>query len=712
MTTVSLLHEPIEEKINQLLSQMTMEEKIGQTNQLHAFGEPEKEAVRKGQVGSILNATSAFAGMGSSPSSSAEICNTIQRVAVTESRLNIPILFGRDVIHGYRTVFPIPLGQAASWNPELVELAAAVAASEASADGIKWTFAPMVDIARDPRWGRVAEGSGEDPFLASALSTAAVRGYQGTDMSAVHKIVACAKHFVGYGAAEGGRDYESAEISTRTLRDIYLPSFRAAVNAGVGTLMAAFHDLNGVPLSAHRQLLTDVLRLEWGFKGFVVSDWASIEELVNHGIARDRSEAAALALFAGVDMDMVSGVYLDNLGNLVDRGRLSLETLDEAVRRILRIKLLAGLFDHPYTDQRRAVTAILTKENRQVARLLAQQSIVLLKNEDGILPLENRFRRIAIIGPHVHSQGELFGTWTPDGRSTEVTSIADAVKETAPKGVEFVFADSNDDAIRKVKRVDVAVLVLGEHPSRSGENSNVSDLGLPAGQKPFLEAIAAQGVPLVLIVLAGRPLAIPEEVRLSKAVLYAWHPGIEGGYALADILFGQSNPSAKLPITIPKATGQVPIYYNQKNSGRPIGWHGFAYRYVDLPHGPLFPFGYGLSYTTYRYSNLAVTALAPSGPYEITAEVTNTGQRPGSEVVQLYIRDLTASVTRPVKELKGFQHLTLKPGETKTVAFRVKPSDLTFTGLNDLPILEPGEFQFWVGPNSAEGIEGRFDLEL
>ena len=712
MSNINLLREPVEEKINDLLSQMTKEEKIGQTNQLHAFGEPEKEAVRQGQVGSILNATSAFAGIGASPSASAEICNAIQRVAFAESRLKIPLLFGRDVIHGYRTVFPIPLGQAASWNPELVELAAAVAASEASADGIKWTFAPMVDIARDPRWGRVAEGSGEDPYLASTMSAAAVRGFQGTDMSAAHKIVACAKHYVGYGGAEGGRDYESAEISMRTLRDIYLPSFRAAVDAGVGTLMAAFHDINGVPMSAHRQLLTDVLRLEWGFKGFVVSDWASIEELVNHGVARHRADAAALALFAGVDMDMVSGTYIENLGSMLEQGHLSPEILDEAVRRILRIKFLAGLFEHPYTDPRRAATTMLTKENRHAACLLAQQSIVLLKNEVSILPLENHFRRIAILGPHAHSRGELFGTWSPDGRPEETISIAEAVKEAAPQGVELIFAESADEAIRRIKEVDLAVLVLGEHPIRSGENSNVSDLSLPPGQRQFLEALVAQGIPVVLIVLAGRPLAIPEEIRLSKAVLYAWHPGTEGGRALADILFGYANPSGKLPVTMPRATGQVPIYYNHKNSGRPIGWQDFAFRYVDLPHGPLLPFGYGLSYTTFQYNNLAVSAIASSGPYDISAEVTNTGTRSGSEVVQLYLRDLVASVTRPVKELKGFQRVALKPCETKRVNFTLKPSDLTFTGMNDLPLLEPGEFHFWVGPNSTEGLQGRFELEF
>jgi beta-glucosidase len=480
----------------------------------------------------------------------------------------------------------------------------------------------------------------------------------------------------------------------------------------VGTLMAAFHDLNGIPLSAHRQLLTDVLRLEWGFKGFVVSDWASIEELVNHGVARNRAEASALALFAGVDMDMVSGSYLENLKSVFEQERLSSEILDEAVRRILRIKFLCGLFDHPYTDPRRAATSILSKENRQVARLLAGQSIVLLKNENGLLPFDDRFKRIAVIGPHAHSQGELFGTWSPDGRSEEAISIAQAITEIAPKGVDLIFADSNDEAIRKINDADVAVIILGEHPSRSGENSNVSDLCLPPGQKPFLEAVVRQGIPVVLVILAGRPLAITDEIRLSKAVLYAWHPGIEGGAALAELLFGLTNPSGKLPITMPRSTGQVPIYYNHKNSGRPIGWKDFAYRYVDLPHGPLFPFGYGLSYTSFQYSNLSISAQAPSGPFEISAEVTNTGQRSGSEVVQLYVHDLVASVTRPVKELKGFQRILLKSGETKRVTFRLNPSDLTFTGKDEMPILEPGGYQVWIGPNSQTGLEGRFELEL
>jgi beta-glucosidase len=712
MSFPHVLKEEIEQKVNELLNQMTLEEKTGQTNQIHAFGETEKSEVRKGRIGSILNATSAFTGISSSPSASAEICNAIQHIAVTESRLKIPILFGQDVIHGYRTIFPIPLGQAASWNPDLVELASSVAANEATANGIKWTFAPMVDIARDPRWGRVAESFGEDPFLTSTMSEAAVCGFQGTEMSQATKMVGCAKHFVGYGAAEGGRDYETSEISLRTLRDTYLPPFHAAVNAGVGTFMAGLHDLGGVPMSVHRQLLTDVLRLEWGFKGFVVSDWASIEELVNLGIAKDRAQAASSALFAGVDMDMVSRSYIDNMANLVEQGQVKIEVLDEAVRRILSIKFLAGLFDQPYTDPRRASTTILSNENRNTARLLAQQSIVLLKNEADILPLDSRFKRIAILGPHIFGQSVLIGTCSPDGRADETLSIAEAIKELKPKDTELTFAEQCDEAIRQSQRVDVAVVVLGEHPIRSGENSNVSDLGLPPGQSQFLEAIWALGVPIVLIVLAGRPLVITKEIHQADAVLYAWHPGTEGAHALADLLFGLANPSGRLPITMPRSTGQIPIYYNHKNSGRPIGSGHFTNRYVDLPQGPLFPFGYGKSYTSFRYSNLTVSAYVPSGPYTIETDITNIGQLGGCEVTQLYIYDRFASVTRPVKELKGFQRIYLNPGESKHVSFTLKAADLTFTGLDNLPLLEPGEYRCWVGPNSTEGLEGEFYLEF
>lgn len=712
MTPAHLFSDEIEQRVNGLISQMTLEEKIGQTNQIHAFSEINKTQVSIGQVGSIVNATDAFIGKSSSPSANAEICNAIQRIAVNESRLNIPILFGRDVLHGYRTIFPIPLGQAASWNLDLVELASAIAANEATSNGIKWTFAPMVDIARDPRWGRVAECFGEDPFLVSTMSKAAVRGFQGIDMSQATKLVGCAKHFVGYGAAEGGRDYESAEISHRTLQDIYLPPFHAAVNAGVGTIMAGLHDLSGVPMAVNRQLLTDVLRLEWGFKGFVVSDWSSVGELVNHGVAQDKAQAASLALFAGVDMDMVSRSYIDNMADLVEKNLIKIETIDEAVRRILRIKFLAGLFDQPFTDTRRASTSILTNDNCNSARLLAQQSIVLLKNKGDILPLDARFKRIAILGPFIDNQKALLGAGSIDGRAEETKSIAEAIKEAKPKDTELYFAELFDEALYQSKRVDVAVVILGEHPIRTGENSSISELGLPPGQSQFLEAIYAQGVPIVLIILSGRPLAIAREVHLANAVLYAWHPGSQGANALADLLFGIANPSGKLPITLPRSTGQIPIYYNHKNSGRPIDLDQFTNRYIDLPQGPLFPFGYGLSYTSFRYSNLSISANVSSGPYTIETDITNIGERAGCEIAQLYIQDRCASVTRPVKELKGFQRICLNPGETKRISFMLNTSDLTFTGLDNLLHLEPGEYHVWVSPNSMEGIAGEFNLEL
>lgn len=711
-STAALINAPLEERVSQLLSQMTLDEKIGQLNQVHAFGEHEKNAVRNGQIGSIINATSAFAGLGNSPSASAEMCNAIQQVASEESRLHIPIIFGRDVIHGYRTVFPIPLGQAASWNPELVELASAVSAAEASADGIKWTFAPMLDIARDPRWGRVAEGFGEDPFLASTLASAAVKGFQGSDLSASHKIVACGKHFVGYGAAEGGRDYESAEISMRTLRDIYLPPFKAAVDAGVGTIMAAFHDLNSIPLTANYELLTDILRHEWSFKGFVVSDWCSIAELVNHGIVANEAEAAFAALSAGVDMDMVSGVYLKFLQDWLPSGFLSQEIVDEAVRRILRIKFLAGLFEKPYTDTRRASQMILSMQNRNAAHILAQQSIVLLKNEDGILPFHSGLKRILFAGPMIEATGELYGTWTPDGRSEDTQSIAFTAKELMPKDFQISFATSIDDAVRRSALADVVVLCVGEHPSRSGENSNVSHLDLPPGQSEFIQSVANQGVPIVLVVIAGRPLALPREFNLAKAVLYAWHPGIEGANALLDLLLGKANPSAKLPITFPRTTGQVPIYYNHKNSGRPSGTSIFPVRYVDLQNGPLYPFGYGLSYTNFDYTNLQLSEATMTGVLEVSADVTNSGSRTGAEVVQFYIRDLVASVARPVKELKGFQRISLRPGQTHRVTFKIFPADLSFTGRDHLPRLEGGDYNVWIGPDSATGLKGSFTFDI
>ena len=695
--------------VSNLLSQMTLEEKIGQLNQYFAWGNLDPEIIKQGKAGSVINASGALSGQGFSGSGSAAVSNQIQQMAL-ESRLKIPLIFGRDVIHGYRTVFPIPLAQAASFNPELAEQAASVAALEASADGIKWTFAPMLDIARDPRWGRVAEGNGEDPYLGTQMAAAVVRGFQGDDMSAPDKLVACAKHYVGYGSAEGGRDYDSGEISEPTLRDVYFPPFHSAVKAGVGTLMSAFLDLNGIPASANRRLLTDVLRGEWSFDGFVVSDWESVAELIHHGVAEDRAEAAALSLHAGVDMDMVSGAYLNSLVSSLQSGKITLDEINEAVIRILRIKQRAGLFESPLTDPERASRDLLTPASRDLARKFARDCMVLLKNENSLLPLSG-FRKILVAGNFVHARAELYGTWTPNGRPEDVTPLEEALKQVAPKDVELRFAESTDLALNRAHEVDAVVLVLGEHPQRSGENSNISDLGLPPGQAEFVAAMAALGKPLVLVVFAGRPLAITRQVAQADAVLYAWHPGIEGGAALGEILFGIEAPSARLPISFPRATGQVPVYYNHKNSGRPITADGqFKTRYVDLPTAPLFPFGYGLAYTTFAYSNLALSSDVIRGKLEISAEVTNTGPRAGSELVQLYIRDLVGSLTRPVRELKGFQRVTLKPGETCRLAFSLAEDQLAFTRADGTYGTEPGNFHVWIGPNSVDGLRSDFKL--
>ncbi|MBE2193545.1 MAG: glycoside hydrolase family 3 C-terminal domain-containing protein [Anaerolinea sp.] len=695
--------------INHLIAQMTPEEKIGQLNQYSADPELAPDLLRQGKVGSLFNASGALTGHGFSDSGNAEISNHFQKIAL-ESRLKIPLILGRDVIHGFRTVFPIPLAQAAAFNPELASEAASVTAREATANGIKWTFAPMLDIARDPRWGRVAEGNGEDPFLGAQMAAAVVKGFQGDRFSAPDKLVACAKHYVGYGAAEGGRDYENGEISEPTLRDVYLPPFRAAIQAGAGTVMSAFIDLNGIPATADRRLLTEVLRGEWGFEGFVVSDWESIKELIAHGVAEDEAHAGLLALKAGLDMDMVSGVYHNTLGESLRQGKISPEILDEAVRRILRIKHRAGLFEHPFTDTTRISRDILTPEARALARTAARQSMVLLKNNHNLLPLQG-FRRILIAGNFIHARGELFGTWTPDGRSEDVTPLDEALRHTTPKGVELWFADSPDLAQNLTHYVDAVVLLIGEHPARSGENCNVSDLSLPPGQAEFVEAVAGLGKPLTVVIFAGRPLAITRQISQADAVLYGWHPGIEGAAALGELLFGTESPSGRLPITFPRATGQVPIYYNRKNSGRPIRNEGlFRTRYLDLPPVPLFPFGFGLGYTQFEYANLKLSHETLRGTLEVSAEVTNTGARPGVEVPQLYVRDLVGSLTRPVRELKGFQRVLLQPGETQRVRFTLQEADLAFTRSDGTFGVEPGGFHVWIAPDSQRGLQGEFRL--
>ncbi|MEF3274832.1 MAG: glycoside hydrolase family 3 C-terminal domain-containing protein [Chloroflexus sp.] len=699
----------IEDRVNYLLGQMTLEEKIGQLNQPMIHGLPGLDLLRQGQAGSIINAFGALSGQGFDHLSSAEVCNVLQQAAL-ESRLGIPLLFGRDIIHGQRTVFPIPLAQAASFNPTLVENINRIAAREASAVGIRWTFAPMLDIARDARWGRIAEGYGEDPYLTARMAEAAVRGFQGDDVSQPDRLVACAKHYVGYGAAEGGRDYEQAEISEPTLRDVYLPPFRAAVAAGVGTVMSAFLDLNGCPVTANRYLLTDILRGEWGFDGFVVSDWESISELVQHGVAEDHTHAAALALRAGVDMDMVSGVYRDTLATNLHHGRITVEELDTAVRRILRIKCRAGLFEHPFTDRERAQHDILTADARALARQAARETMVLLKNEHNLLPLRD-VRRILVAGPFVHATAELFGTWTMDGRAEDATPLDQAWKEIAPAGVELWFAATPDLALARAHYADVIVLLMGEHPARSGENANVCDLGLPPGQLEWITAMAAIGKPTVLVIFAGRPLAITRAIAQVQAAIYAWHPGLEGAAALAEILFGLAAPAGRLPVSMPRATGQSPLYYGRKPSGRPLIDDGpFRTRYVDTITKPLFPFGYGLTYTHFSYSDLRLSSQHMRDTLTISALITNVGERAGVEVVQLYVRDLVGSLTRPVRELKGFQRIMLHPGESRRVEFTLRVEDLAFTRADGSWGVEPGRFKVWIAPHCEAGLEGEFML--
>ena len=700
--------------VDHLLAQMTVDEKIGQLHQYFNFKDFDGDLIRQGRAGSVINAGGALGGQGQSASTSAETCNHIQRLA-QESRLKIPQLFGRDVIHGYRTVFPINLGQAAAWNPPLAEEAAAVAAREASADGIKWTFAPMLDVSRDARWGRIAEGAGEDPFLAAAMARAVVGGFQGDDFAQPQRLVACAKHFVGYGAAEGGRDYEGADISEPTLRDVYLPPFQAAVQAGVGTLMSGFLDINGIPATANRRLLTEVLRGEWGFQGFVVSDWGSVAELIAHGVAEDDAQAAALALRAGVDMDMVSGVYLKTLAASLQAGRVSREEIDGAARRVLRVKHQAGLFENPFTDTARAAQDILRPEARALARRFARESMVLLKNAPGLLPLDGRFRRVAVVGPLAHAQAELLGTWAPDGRPAEVTPLSEGLTQTAPQGMRLTFAEHADQAVLAAASADVVVLVVGEHPSRTGENANVAHLGLPPGQAELVQAVAAQGKPLVLVVLAGRPLAIAREAALAGAVLYAFHPGSEGGAALGELLFGLESPSGRLPVSLPRATGQAPLYYNHKSSGRPLAQPAtisgaFLSRYVDQPATPLFPFGHGLSYTRFDYSAAQVSSERLRGSLELSAQITNSGPRAGVAVAQLYLRDRVGSLTRPVRELKGFQRLSLAPGETQPVRFSLTEADLAFTRADGSHGAEPGRFQAWISEDCVSGAPVEFEL--
>ena len=706
----------IEARIDALLSRMTLQEKLGQLQQLDGesngnFRPEHLELIRKGLLGATLNVRGA------------QRTNQLQRVAMTESRLKIPILFGFDTIHGYRTIFPIPLAEASSWDPSLAERSASVAANESYAVGLRWTFAPMVDIARDPRWGRITEGAGEDPFLGAAFARARVLGFQGKDYSAPGKILACAKHWVAYGAAEAGRDYNTTDMSEYTLRSIYFPPFKAAVDAGVGTLMSAFNDLNGVPASANPFTLTKVLRGEWKFEGFVVSDYTAVTELKNHGVAANDAEAAAAALSAGVDMEMVGRLFNQNAAQLLKEGKISQATIDQAVRRILRVKFRLGLFEHPYADETLEAGSLLTAANRAFAREVAGRSMVLLKNDQDTLPLRKSVRSLAVIGPLADDHRAPLGWWSGDGRDEDtVTPLAGIkAKVTAQTKVNYAkgceieggTTDGIAAAVAAAQQSDLAIVFVGEAKEMVGEAASRSSLDLPGHQLDLVKAIQATGKPTVVVLVNGRPLTISWIAENVPAILEAWMGGTESGNAIADILFGDVNPGAKLPVTFPRTVGQVPIYYNHMNTGRPPEANNrYTSKYLDIPWTPLFPFGYGLSYTQFKLSNLRLGAqrIRPDGSLKVSVELENTGQRTGDEVVQLYIRDLAASVTRPVKELKGFQRISLRPGEKRQVEFTVAPEQLSFYNRENHLVVEPGDFQVFVGTSSEGGLEATFTV--
>src|SRR5712664_3356982 len=686
------------QSFDSLLARMTLEEKLGQLNLLSADGRAspqQMDLVRAGKLGGLFNVIGA------------ENTTPVQRIAVTESRLKIPLLFGLDVIHGYRAIFPIPLGEAGTFDPGAAEATARAAGQEAAAFGINWTYAPMVDIARDPRWGRIAEGSGEDPYLGSLMAAARVRGFQ-------QNIFATAKHFAGYGAAEAGREYNETEISERTMREVYLPPFKAAVDAGVASLMSAFNDISGVPASGNAWLTDTVLRHEWGFTGFVVSDWTSVAELMNHGVAGSQAEAGRRALTAGVDMDMQSSIYVDSLAALVRSNRIPMAVVDSAVIRILRAKTRLGLFRDPYRPR----SAPPTSDLRSLARRVAGEAIVLLKNERSLLPLDPKSGTIAVIGPLADNKEEPLGPWHTQGRAEDVVTVLQGIKSKVPVATQVLYAQGAgiEDtskagfaaAVAAARQAKVAILVLGERGDMSGEAASRSSLGLPGTQEQLLEAVAATGTPVVLVLMNGRPLILEWASDHVPAIVETWFLGVEAGNATADVLFGDVNPSGRLPVTFPRVLGQIPLYYNHRNTGRPPDPNNkYTSKYIDVPVTPRYPFGFGLSYTTFSYSNLTLSATRARASDTITATVTvtNSGSREGTEVVQLYVHDVVASVARPVRELKAFRRVTLKPGESRAVDLRVALRDLAFYGLDMKPVVEPGTFRVYVGPNSAEGLE-------
>lgn len=720
--------------IDDLMSKMTLDEKIGQLNLPSAgdftTGQAKSsnigQSIKEGKVGGLFNIKGV------------EKIREVQRVAIEESRMKIPMLFGMDVIHGYESTFPIPLGLASSWDMDLIEKSARVAAQEATADGINWTFSPMVDISRDPRWGRISEGSGEDPYLGSRIARAMVTGYQGNDLSANNTMLACVKHFALYGAPEAGRDYNTVDMSRVTMYNVYFPPYKAAVDAGVGSIMASFNEVEGIPATGNYWLQNQVLRKEWGFKGLNVTDYTGIKEMIEHGVG-DMQASSALALRAGVDMDMVSEGFLSTLKKSLQEGKVTYSEIDQAARRILEAKYRLGLFADPYKycDSERAKKEVYSTDNRAIARSTAAQSMVLLKNNNQLLPLQAK-GKIAVIGPLADNPENMPGTWSVASKHSNAVSLLKGLKETYGKQVEFLYAKGANfdydpefegkitmfgkkayrderpkeeilkEAVEAANRADVIIAALGEASESSGEAASMVNLELRQSQKDLLAALKKTGKPIVLVLFNGRPMVINDEIEKADALLNVWFPGSEAGYAISDVLFGKVNPSAKLPVTFPRNVGQIPVYYNHKNTGRPLTdenvWEKFRTAYLDSPNLPLFPFGFGLSYTTFTYSDINVSAKNLQGNGKLTASVTltNTGKYDGAEVVQLYIRDVVGTNTRPLKELKGFQKVMLKAGESKTVSFEITPEDLKYYN-NELKFdWESGDFQIMIGGNSQD----------
>ena len=728
-SSTSVKSNDVEKRVEALLSQMTLEEKIGQMNQISPSGDVNTtaELIKKGEVGSILNVADA------------KTINAYQRTAVEQSRLGIPLIVGRDVIHGFKTIFPIPLGQAASFNPDLIEKGARIAAIEASSVGVRWTFAPMVDISRDPRWGRIAESLGEDTYLTSVLGAAMVKGFQGDSLNNPTSIAACPKHFVGYGAAEGGRDYNSTHIPERLLRNVYLPSFEAAAKAGAATYMTSFNDNDGIPASGNGYILKDVLRKEWGFDGFVVSDWASVGEMIAHGFCVDGKEAAMKAVNAGVDMEMVSYHYVNHLKELISEGKVKEETIDNAVRNILRVKFRLGLFENPYVDESKG-DVLYAASHLEAAKEAAIESAVLLKNEGSVLPLGESVKTIAVIGPMADAPHDQMGTWVFDGDKNYTQTPLKALESAYGDKIKIVYApgvsysrDTNTGgiaaAVRAASSADVVIAFVGEESILSGEAHCLANLNLQGAQSALIEAVANTGKPLVTIVMAGRPLTIGKEAALSDALLYSFHPGTMGGPALADLLFGKSVPSGKLPVTFPKEVGQIPLYYSHNSTGRPFQGTetmlqdipaeagqtslGNTSFYLDAGNDPLYPFGYGLSYSTFKYDNLKLSSekLKEGDVLTVSFDLTNTGKYDATEVAQLYVQDRFGSVTRPVKELKRFERIALKSGESRSVSFSLPIEELAFWNIDMKKVVEAGDFNLWVGGDSRAALKGSFVVE-